>query len=190
MKNLIKLAALALPLALGAPVFAQETAKPKEEFPIGTTPEVKVGDIYVKNTEGDWQVRCVKVETGAEPCHIYQLIKDAEGNSVAEMTVFHLPGGGAAVAGANVMTPLGTMLKNQMLFKVDDGKAQSYAYDWCENVGCIARMGFTGLELEALKRGTAATITISSVVAPTQAIGLPVSLNGFSAAFTAVLVKE
>ncbi len=190
MKLLAKIAAIATALMLAAPAIAQQKpAAPTDGFPIGTETATKVGQTYVVKKTGDWDVRCVKVKDGPEPCHIYQLLKDKDGNSVAEISFFHLPGGGAAVLGATVVTPLGTMLQNQLLFKVDDGAARQYPFGWCETGGCIARMGFTGLELEGLRKGKQATITISSIVEPTKPITLSVSLKGFSDGFSAVLVK-
>jgi len=190
MKNLMKFALLALSILLAGPALAQETAKPAAAFPIGKTPEVKIGQTYVVKKYGDWQVRCIKVKEGPEPCHIFQLMQDAKGNSVAEINLFHLPGGGAAVAGANVVTPLGTLLLDQLKFSIDGNPSKSYPFSWCEGAGCVARMGLTGLELEALKTGTKATVTISSINAPNRPIVLNLSLKGFSAAFNAVLVKK
>jgi len=189
MKHFLKLAALTLTVLVATPALSQDTAKPAQAFPQGTTPELKVGQIYVVKKEGDWQVRCVKVAEGPEPCHAYQLIHDDQGNAVAEINVVHLPGGGAVVAGANVITPLGTLLQNQMVFAINGSEPKSYPYQWCEVAGCIAQMSLTGLDLEALKSGKAATITISSIGGD-AAVVLPVSLNGFSATFSAVLVKK
>ena len=40
-----------------------------------------------------WEQRCVRTEDGADPCQLYQLLKDADGNSVAEISMFSLPEG-------------------------------------------------------------------------------------------------
>jgi invasion protein IalB len=190
MKLLIKFAAMAIALSFASPSLAQQKpAAPADGFPIGTAPEIKVGQTYVKKTIGAWDVRCVKVKEGPEACHIYQLLKDKDGNSVAEISFFHLPGGGTAILGATVVTPLGTMLQNQLVFKVDGGSARQYPFGWCETGGCVARMGFTGLELEGLRKGKQASVTISSVVDPTKPITLTISLKGFADGFSAVLVK-
>lgn len=191
MKNLILSALSALSLAAALPAFAQETTPAAtEEFPIGKTPEVQIGQPYVVKQEGSWQVRCVKAEVEPEACFIYQLLKDSEGNSVAEVNVFHLPGGGAAVAGANIITPLGTLLQNQVLLSIGGAAPKAYSFGWCEAIGCIAKVGFTGLELESLKKSKDATITINSIVNPNLPIVLSVKLDGFSDGFKAVLVKK
>lgn len=187
MKNFLISGILGLALVLGAPVSAQETTT--EEFPLGKTPETQVGQLYLKEKNGDWLVRCVKTEEGPEPCHAYQLLNDTDGNPVAEISIFHLPGGGAAVAGANAIVPLGVLLPLALNFAVDDAAPKAYPYNWCEAVGCVARLGFSGLELEAMKRGKTATLTIYFVTTPNQPINLPFSLDGFSKSFSAVLVK-
>ena len=190
MKTFVKSSLLVLATALASSAMAQETAEQaSEEFPIGTKPEIKVGQVYLVETKGDWNVRCMKTAEGDDPCHIHQVLKDERGNSVAEISFFHLPGGGAAVAGATATTPLGTLLQAQLTFKIDESPAKQYPFNWCEAVGCISRMGFTGLELELLKKGSNASVTIASVVSPTQPVTVPVSLTGFSDGFRAVLVK-
>ncbi len=190
MKILAKLSLLALSAAFATVVAAQETTEEvDDQFPIGTEPPVQVGQPYLIEKVGDWDVRCVKLEEQPEPCHIYQLLKNEQGNPVAEISFFHLPGGGAAVLGASAVTPLGTLLQNQLIFSIDGGAPKQYPFNWCETIGCIARMGFTGLELESLKKGTNATMTIASVVAPGKPVVLTISLKGFSEGFKKVLVK-
>ena len=51
----------------------------------------KVGDTYVAAKFEAWEQRCVKTSLSADPCQLYQLLKDAEGNSVAELSFFSLP---------------------------------------------------------------------------------------------------
>ena len=191
MKNLILTAIAAVTLAAAIPAFAQDTTTATtEEFPIGKSPDVQIGQPYVLKQEGSWQVRCVKAEVEPESCFIYQLLKDSEGNSVAEVNIFHLPGGGAAVAGANIRTPLGILLQNQVMLSIGGEAPKAYAFGWCEAIGCIAKVGFTGLELESLKKSKDATITISAIVNPSQPIVLSMNLDGFSEGFKAVLVKK
>ena len=143
MKNLFKITLLSFAALIAAPAIAQDTkSSTVEAFPVGKAPEVQVGQTYVVKQEGDWQIRCVKVEEGPEPCHMYQLVKDSEGNPVAEMNISHLPGGGAAVAGANVITPLGTLLLNQMIFKIDENEGKAYAStEACHNFSALLITG-------------------------------------------------
>ena len=145
------------------------------------------GSTYVAASFESWEQRCVRAATGGvDTCQLYQLLKDGKGNSVAEITLFGLPDGQEAAAGATIIAPLETLLTNGMLLQIDTGKAKAYPYTWCSSIGCIARIGLTAAELAAFKKGNKATITIVPVVAPTEKVLLDVSLKGFTAGLTAV----
>lgn len=184
MKFSIQICTLVLGLTLGGTVLAQDTTT-SNEFPVGTLPEVLVGQSYVAGVNGDWEVVCIKAAEGKETCRIYQAIKDTDGNPVAEINLFMLPPGGVAIAGAQVTTPLLSDLTAQVVFAIEGGAPKQYAYNWCESVGCVSQIGFTGPELDALKSGSTATLTIRSVSNPGAPITLVISLKGFTAALEA-----
>ncbi len=198
--------ALALLLALmGAPLAAQETAAPAEgegAAPTEAAPapadslalgqEVGAADgpgsNYTAATFEAWEQRCVKTESGVDPCQLYLLLKDKEGNSVAEFTIFNLPKGseGPAVAGATFIAPLETLLTTGMLMQIDASKPKAYPFSFCTQIGCIARIGFTAEEIAAMKSGANAVITIVPFVAPDEKVELTLSLKGFTAGLDAV----
>ncbi len=184
------LSALLLPAAASAQEEKPAADKPGQEFPLGKEPEVKVGQIYVVGKTGVWNIRCIKTEKPPEPCHIHQLVRDQDGNPVAELTFFHLPAGGPAVLGATATTPLGTLLQAGLTFQIGDEKPKQYPFNWCEAAGCVSRMGFTGLELEKLKKAKTAKMQIASILAPDKPVVLTVPLDGFAEAFKQVLVRK
>ena len=47
-----------------------------------TQETAEVNDTYLLKSIDAWQLRCVKAADGSDPCQLYQLLKDAEGNSV------------------------------------------------------------------------------------------------------------
>ncbi len=145
-----------------------------------------VGSSYVEAKFEAWEQRCIRTEDGANPCQLYQLLKDAEGNAVAEFSMFKLPEGAQAVAGATVIVPLETLLTENLLLGVDGGKAKIYPFTFCSSIGCVARIGFTAEEVAQFKKGAKATLTIVPVVAPDQKVNADVSLAGFTAGFDAV----
>jgi invasion protein IalB len=145
-----------------------------------------IGQTYTAAAFDAWEQRCVKTESGADPCQLYQLLKDAQGNSVAEISMFALPEGGQAAAGATIVAPLETLLSEQLVLQIDEGKAKVYPFTWCSQIGCIARVGFLAEEVEQFKKGAKATITIVPVVAPDQKVVVEVSLKGFTAGYEAV----
>lgn len=186
-------------LLLGTSVYAQETGAAasddtaKAAAPDGLSmgrdadaaPE-GVGTTYVAAEFGDWQQRCVRTEDGANPCQLYQLLVDAEANPVAEISVFGLPAGQQAAAGATIIVPLETLLTEEMTLIVDSSKPRKYPFSWCSPIGCFARIGFTADEVAAFKKGNKAEISIVPVVAPDQRVTVKVSLTGFTAGYDAV----
>lgn len=147
-----------------------------------------VGQTYVAETFNDWEMRCVRTESGDDPCQLYQLLRDGEGNSVAEFSLFNLPeGSGQAVGGATVVTPLETLLTAQLRLAVDGGETRRYPYSFCSQIGCFARLGFTQGEIDNFKRGAKATVTLVPAAAPDETVVLDVSLSGFTAGWDAVV---
>jgi len=145
-----------------------------------------VGTTYVAGAYGDWEMRCVRAAEGDDPCQLYQLLSDAQGNAVAEISIFGLPAGQQAAAGATVITPLETLLTAQLTLAVDTGAAKRYPYTFCAATGCFARIGFTNADVAAFKAGAAATMTIVPAAAPDEKVALKVSLVGFTAGYEAV----
>ena len=195
----------ALMLSAASMTFAQDTAQPTEDDTIvsqdDATPNVEsqlslgedanavpvVGQPYIKEIIGDWEMRCIKAEEGEDdPCQMYQLLDDGEGTPVAEFSLFRLPDGGKAKAGATVVVPLETSLPQQLTISVDGGGARRYPYAFCNPVGCYARIGLTADDLSRFKRGNAALLTIVPALAPDQKVELSLSLTGFTAAFEQV----
>lgn len=153
--------------------------------PITETGEA-VGEAYVASEHGDWQRRCVRTEDGNDPCQLYQLIQDDNGGSVAEITVFPLPEGQEAVAGATMITPLETLLTEQLTLRVDAGSAKRYPFAFCTQAGCISRIGLTEEDLASYRAGTEAQARIVPAIAPDQEVVLRISLSGFTAGFAAL----
>ncbi len=144
------------------------------------------GSSYVAETHGAWEQRCVRTEEGADPCQLYQLLRDESGNAVAEMSVFPLPEGREAAAGSTIITPLETLLTRNIRLSVDGGETRRYPFEFCTRQGCIARVGFTDAEVGQFKRGVSGTLLIVPAAAPDQEISLKFSLSGFTAGYEAV----
>lgn len=198
-----QLLATTLCLLLGTSAFAQDTtttpaadAAPADAtldpnaLSMGTeegaAPADGIGSTYTAAQFGAWEQRCVRTEDGADPCQLYQLLKDGQENAVAEISIFGLPKGQQAVAGATIIAPLETLLTADLSMSVDGGKTRKYPFSWCSPVGCISRVGFTQAELDGFKKGNEAKLTIVPVVAPDQKVELKVSLAGFTAGYDAV----
>lgn len=211
-KTTISTLALALSLGLSLPAFAQEAAPAEApaEAPAAAPAEgtvtgdaatgaglsmgaevggpAAVGDSYIKAKFEAWEQRCVKTQSGADPCQLYMLMKDENGQSVAELSFFNLPEGteGPAVAGATFIAPLETLLGAGVSIQVDQNKARAYPFTFCAAIGCVARLGFTAEEVAMFKKGNDAVVSIIPVVAPDQRVALKASLKGFTAGLDAV----
>ncbi|MCU0904033.1 MAG: invasion associated locus B family protein [Tabrizicola sp.] len=193
--------ALALLLALAAaPLAAQTTEEAPVADAVPTDPandlamgqEVGAADgpgsTYTAANFEAWEQRCVRSETGVDPCQLYLLLKDKDGNSVAEFTMFNLPKGseGPAVAGATFIAPLETLLTAGLMLQIDTSKPKGYPFTFCTQIGCVARIGFTAEEVAQMKQGANAVMTIVPFVAPDEKVELTMSLKGFTAGFDAV----
>jgi invasion protein IalB len=146
-----------------------------------------VGQNYTREPFDQWQLNCMRVEAGKpEPCQLYQLLKDSAGNSVAEINIVALKPGQDAVMGATIITPLETLLTENLTIAIDGSKAKRYPFTFCAAIGCIARVGFTAGELDGFKKGAKATISVVPVAAPDKKVEVSISLKGFTAGFEAV----
>lgn len=170
-----------------APV-AEETAAPEAAADLDMGTEVAaadaVGTPYIRDTFGDWSLRCLRAEEGQDdPCQLYQLLNDAEGNSVAEISMFPLPDGGRAAAGATIVVPLETLLTEQLQISVDGSATRRYPFTFCNRAGCVSRVGFTQEEVNQFKRGSKATMRMVPAAAPEEEVILDISLSGFTAGY-------
>ncbi|MFO8125609.1 invasion associated locus B family protein [Yoonia sp.] len=199
MRSILKTLFLAALLSQTSIAVAQETTQETETEPtqsgddlaLGEPVGPQIGEPYVRETFGDWALRCIKTDDGEpDPCNLYQLLVNSDGVAVAEMNVFPLPEGQRAAAGATIVVPLETLLTQQLTITVDGQNARRYPFTFCNRAGCVARLGFTPEEVDELKRGTAATVRLVPAAAPTEEVVLDVSLTGFTAGFTSTTAAE
>lgn len=201
MRNFMTALPLFAALAFAAPVAvsAQTTTTDESESPSiedqlslgeNANGDPELGQPYTKETIGAWEMRCIKTEAEEDPCQMYQLMDDGQGAPVAEVSLFRLPAGGKAEAGATIVVPLETALPQQLTISVDGGNARRYPYAFCNPVGCYARLGLTPDDVNAFKRGKEAVITIVPALAPDQKVELNLSLSGFTKSYGQVSVIE
>ena len=202
--------ALALTGLLAVPAFAQDTTteQPAPEATTETTAETgaeaqqptedlnalsmgeeantdpQPGQVYIREESGDWALQCIKSESGEnEPCQLYQLMRDEDGNPVAEIIVYKVDDGSQAVAGANVVAPLETLLPAGLVVSVDGGAPKKYPFAVCNRVGCVSSIGLTQADLNTFKGGKQAELIIRPYGAPNVEVKLPMSLIGFTSGF-------
>lgn len=169
---------------------AAEAATPAAEAPAAAAPaaegEPKVGQPYARETHGDWTLRCMKTDSGKDPCELYQLLKDSKDSPVAEVSVIPMTGNVDAVV--TFIAPLETDLPAGLGLQIDDGKDARYPFMLCAPVGCISRIGLSETELAPLKRGKTATVSVLPFGVPKEEmVKLSLSLKGFTAGMTALV---
>ncbi|MDG2405453.1 MAG: invasion associated locus B family protein [Paracoccaceae bacterium] len=145
------------------------------------------GNPYIATIIGRWERHCIRTAQNQDPCQLYQLLKDKNGNAVSEINLFRLPPGGKAVAGATIIVPLETLLTKQLKIRVDENPAQFYPFSFCSSVGCVARIGLTQDDIQGFKSGSLARVSLVPVAAPEQLVILNMSLDGFIASFDALI---
>lgn len=161
--------------------FAQDNASADSTAAEG---ELQVGQTYIREKSGDWDLRCLKDSDESDPCQIYQLLLNADGNAVAEFTMVPLFDGGEAAAGANLISPLETYLPAGVSIAIDGGVERRYDFTFCNIEGCVSRMGFTADDIELMKKGSQATVKLVPAASETgEPIVLSLSLSGFTAAY-------
>ncbi|WP_416915965.1 MAG: invasion associated locus B family protein [Roseicyclus sp.] len=187
--NTIMMAALVAVLPVAG--LAQTTEPAVEDgLPVGQE-VVEIGQTYVAETHGDWEVRCIRAEEGQpEPCQMYQLLLDNNGGAVAEFNIFDLPDEGQVVAGATIVTPLDTLLTPGLRLRVDDGNWSEFPFAFCQPIGCFARLGLTEANLDAFRAGGEAFVALVPLPAPDQVVQLEASLSGFTAGFEALEARN
>ena len=203
---------LAAVLAMSAPLAAQETAAEETAGaesaeqteqtestadqlldlgePVSDGPQA--GERYSKETHGDWDLACVKTEQEQDPCSLLQIMTDENGSPMAEFSMFRIDQEGSqAVAGATVIVPLETLLPAALTISVDGGPAKRYNYSFCNPTGCVAQIGLTQGDIDAMKKGKVATLSLRPAPAPDQVINMEMSLSGFTAGYNVVdVVKQ
>lgn len=194
MTKTLSILSFAAAMAIGQVALAQDTTEAEtaaegtgaSTFATGKEVDQAESPTYIKETHGDWSLRCFRTEEGDDPCQLYQLLREAQGNPVAEMSIFDIEDQGGAVAGGTVIVPLFTLLTEELKISVDGGNPKSYPFRVCTESGCIAQIGLTNDDVAAFKRGVNATLAIVPAQAPDQTVQINVSLLGFTKGFDAV----
>lgn len=185
MYKLRHLFAAATVMLLAAPLSAQVGSLSDGSILDGqsATEEVARGDDTVSEIIGDWDLQCARTGPEPRPCRMYQLLKDNNGTAIAEVTMYRLPAGSTAAAGATFIVPLQTLLTQQLTLALDGVQANRIPYAYCLEIGCLARMGISAIEAEAYKGGNNITVSLVPALAPDQIVTVNMSLKGFKEAY-------
>ena len=132
---------------------------------------------------GMWVFECATYGgPDSEYCTMQQVLTVNETDEVAlAVTLAYNPNSGEPVMFA--MTPLGVDLAVGMGIKVDDGPQLGVPYTICQEIGCRAAAPLTKPLLASMKAGNTMQVSYSY---RGNRLDVPVSLNGFTAAHSAL----
>lgn len=144
-----------------------------------TTP----GQVYETEVFKDWKILCVFTGREEDPCHMYQLIRDASGHPTAEIAIQRVFDQEGIAGAAMVLTPLETLLTANLRFEYDKNTSSMYPFSWCHKRGCNVRIALTDDDVLSMKTGRSGKIILETISNPGNPLELPVSYQGFTAAF-------
>ena len=135
----------------------------------------------VRSTHGDWQMRCdTPPGAGGEQCALIQNVTASDRENVG-LSVIVLKTADKQARILRVLAPLGVLLPSGLGLKVDNADIGRAGFVRCLPNGCIAEVTLEDDLLSKLKAGSQATFIIFQT--PEEGIGIPISLNGFSAGY-------
>jgi invasion protein IalB len=138
----------------------------------------------VKNTFGDWQLRC-ETPAGAktEQCAIVQNVAAEDRPSMTLLVIVLRTADGKSRL-LRVVAPLGVLLPAGLGLKIDQADVGRAGFVRCLTTGCVAEVVLEDALVNQLKKGQTATFIVFQT--PEEGIGIPVELNGFAEGFAAL----
>jgi invasion protein IalB len=135
----------------------------------------------VKNTFGDWQLRC-ETPAGAknEQCALVQSVAAEDRPNVTLLVIILKTADGKSRL-LRVVAPLGVLLPAGLGLKIDQTDVGRAGFVRCLTTGCVAEVVMEDALLDQLRKGQTATFIVFQT--PEEGIGIPVSLNGFGPGF-------
>jgi invasion protein IalB len=138
----------------------------------------------VKNTFGDWQMRC-ETPAGAttEQCALVQnVVAEDRPNITLVIIVLKTADGKGRLL--RVVAPLGILLPSGLGLKIDETDIGRAGFVRCLATGCVAEVVMDDNLINQMKSGQTGTFIVFQT--PEEGIGIPVSLNGFAGGFDAL----
>jgi invasion protein IalB len=149
-----------------------------------STADMAVAQGVVKNTFGDWQMRCeTPAGAQAEQCALVQnVVAEDRPNVTLVIIVLKTADGKSRLLRA--VAPLGVLLPAGLGLKIDQADIGRAGFVRCLPTGCVAEVVMEDTLINQLKGGKEATFIVFQT--PEEGIGIPVSLNGFAPGFDAL----
>lgn len=148
---------------------------------VALAPQAAQAQGALKNTFGEWQVRCeTPAGAKAEQCALVQSVQ-AEDKPNVTLVVIVLKTADGRSRLLRVIAPLGVLLPSGLGLRIDQNDVGRAGFVRCLPSGCVAEVVMDDDLLGKLKAGQLATFIVFQT--PEEGIGIPVSMNGFGKAF-------
>ncbi len=139
----------------------------------------------LKATHGSWEVWCY----GDNDCIMTQLHRRTTETADAVFTVIKPKGlqddkGQPIQALAEIVVPLGVFLPGALGLQVDANEPRAVPFERCIPDGCVVRAPIAPSMLAQMRAGQTAHLIVSP--SPEERVKLPISLDGFTAAFNSL----
>ena len=142
---------------------------------------------YIKETNKDWNLKCIAPKNSIERCEANQIIVNDKKQPVAEISIFKLSDNQVAEAAATIIVPLETILSEGLILAIQDLEPKKYQFKFCNHLGCYSQIGLIKEEVEALKNKERASIYLKHISSGDQQVIIPISLDGFMKTFSRVM---
>lgn len=187
----ILLCASLVPLQAGS--ISQESTNVQSQKPIvlaQTQPQKKAEEKSktakpAKKKSNPWSVQCGKdKKTGKDFCRMQQVLRYSK-TGQRLISVIIQPQTIEPKLAILISLPHGLYLPAGTAFKIDEGEENRLVIETCDVQGCYASGGVDVKLVEAMKKGD--KILIGFQASNKKPITIPISLTGFTAAFTKII---
>ena len=138
----------------------------------------------VRNSFGDWQLRCeTPAGASSEQCALVQNVAAEDRPNITLLVIVLKTADGKSRL-LRVVAPLGVLLPAGLGLKIDQADVGRAGFVRCLTTGCVAEVTMEDNLLNQLKSGKQATFIVFQT--PEEGVGMPVSLEGFGPGFDAL----
>ncbi|KQP50212.1 Invasion associated locus B [Methylobacterium sp. Leaf399] len=135
----------------------------------------------VRNTYGDWQLRCeTPAGAKAEQCALVQYLA-AEDRPNLTLVVIVLKTADNRGYLLRVVAPLGILLPSGLGLKIDQTDVGRAGFVRCLTTGCVAEVVMDDGLVKQFSNGAQATFIVFQT--PEEGVGIPLSMKGFGQGF-------
>ena len=136
----------------------------------------------------DWTVVCVQPENSGKLCEMSQVVEEGD-RTLLRVVISKIngtiEGAPELIAFAQIFTPVGVILPEGVVQRVDRKEERVSQFLYCLPGHCLSRFALSNSEIDEMKRGRNYNVTLQ-VLNEEDPESIRVSLRGFRRAFDAL----